>query len=1118
MYATLKKTVWLFVLLIWTGTAGAQSGKLDGAYLCGINGQCVYTQLIPQRYELVITTECGAWHDQLKADNPDVTTFIYTSGTDNYTNPYPVDEGWYYAGREHAWLIQRCRELGYSPEILYMHYYENTVVSGFSIPGTYSSTVTDADSVSRVPVYLGYYSGNGVGRMLVNFSHPITRQLQIEYAKKAWTDPNAGEDWPATSYWDGYYLDNWVANELDPGMGQIGSVTSGGRLAEHPTHSVIYSSESINWYQQQQHQFCRELRDTLHNGAAWSPDGKPKYLCANIANTWIDDFADPEICGLDYLNMEFQYSPMRSSRYALLAAYSRDSACYTNGSHTIYVSLQTMQPSSGSGTVTQSEALYDNLAWYYITRGPNTYLYQYHQAPSTYYLDAATTVWDSLTWRGCMDYDVGASLGRYSALQSGTDPTGQSYIVYQREYSNVLVLMRARGAWNENVTTQTAVTINLPTPYREVRVDGSLGPLSTTFSLRNGRGLILAKTGGGETQIIPPSPSSPTGGAVIQTLQPALVVNNAYDPDSRALQYQFQLDGDGDFAGGDLIQSTPGEISFPSGSTTGWTVSQQLSDGSSYYWRCRVMTTSGEYATSEWSSAVSFSVALPPTNDCPAAPTASSPANGAVTTNKNPSLVVVNAADNDGDALTYQFAVGTDAAVSNVIASVSGVAQGSGSTAWAVSPGLTSGLIYYWHARAFDGQCYGSWSSTFSLTISGTNSPPPTPVGLSPADGDTVTTQVVTLIANNVVDPEGDPVWFQFLVYEDGQIIDVEDYIPQSGGSTTSWQPNVSLTPSNDYTWRVQCHDLAAYSTWSPHYAFVYGSNQPPPTPVPISPLDGDTIITRNVSLRLSNVADPEGGDVTYNFEVWADAGLTVLVEKATGVRPGPSYTVWQTLFTSENKTRYWWRGCSDDGIECSPLTAPQEFLVSWLVVDVEGISPSLVSPVDGATVESLRPEFRVHVPVEAIGEQCELAIAADREFTRIEAYSGEIDVAELDLSWILESDLASGKSYYWRARLVGGDWSETAAFVVEPDIHFAPNPYVLSDGGMVTIYNVPSGAEVQVYTISGRLVAMLTNENRNELIWDPTNGKGERLAPGVYLFTVRSAGVNAQGKFVIAP
>ena len=49
----------------------------------------------------------------------------------------------------------------------------------------------------------------------------------------------------------------------------------------------------------------------------------------------------------------------------------------------------------------------------------------------------------------------------------------------------------------------------------------------------------------------------------------------------------------------------------------------------------------------------------------------------------------VEATDPDGDVLTYQFAIGTDGAVSNVIASASGVAQGAGSTAWTLTSNAT---------------------------------------------------------------------------------------------------------------------------------------------------------------------------------------------------------------------------------------------------------------------------------------------------------------------------------------------------------------------------------------------------------------------------------------------
>jgi len=39
---------------------------------------------------------------------------------------------------------------------------------------------------------------------------------------------------------------------------------------------------------------------------AWSPDGKTKYLAGNIANTWLDDFYNPAVSGLDYLGLEYQ--------------------------------------------------------------------------------------------------------------------------------------------------------------------------------------------------------------------------------------------------------------------------------------------------------------------------------------------------------------------------------------------------------------------------------------------------------------------------------------------------------------------------------------------------------------------------------------------------------------------------------------------------------------------------------------------------------------------------------------------------------------------------------------------------------------------------------------------
>ncbi len=952
MSTTLRNVIFMCCITLLPVVTQAQSGRLDGAYLCGIDGSCVYTPLIAERYELVVSAECGAWHDQLKADNPNIVTFLYTSGTDNYTTPSSAESGWYFGPREHAWLKRRCQELGYSPEILYVHYYEDTEVSGHFIPGTYSTTITDADSVSRTPVYLGYYSGSGIGRILVNFSHPITRQLQIEYAKKAWTDPNAGTDWPQSSTWDGLYLDNWMANELHPGMGQIGVVASGGRLAEHPTLAVIGSTESINWYQQAEHQFARALRDTLHNAAAWSPDGKAKYLAANIANSWIDDFYNPNIAGLDYLLQEYQYNPVRSYSSQVRDAYRRDSACYANGVHTLYCALQTTTPSSGSGTLTTGEAMLGNLAWYYVTRSANTYMYQMHANPSNYWIDVGATNWDAITWSGCMEFDVGTAVGKYTTFATGTDPVGWSYTIYQREYSNALVFLRARGQWNEDVTPQTAVTINLPTAYRQLLPDGTQGPLTTTFSLKNGCGLILVKQGGGQTQISPPSPVSPANGAYVQTLQPTLTVNNAYDPESRSLRYEFQLDANGDFIGTDLIVSQSGQVTSPSPTTRAWAVPQALLDGWPYYWRSRVVTTSGDLDSSSWCTTYGFTVALPGPNNCPGLPTLSSPANGSQTPDNTPTLTITNAVDIDGDVLTYDLQVGTSAAMTTIVASTAGQAQGSGTTSWTVNTTLNDGQTYYWRARSNDGECTGNWTGVYSFGISVENQPPPGPVGAFPVDGDTIGLGGLILTVNNVVDPEGNDVTFQFLLYRNGQLVDYNTTVPQSGGSTTSWSPSVAPQVGVMYTWRAQSRDAYAYGGWSPVYAFCCANqveNQAPPAPQPYTPQDGDTIIGQSVILEINNVIDPDGDAVTYDFEVYADAGLTNLVVSAGQRPPGVTRTSWPASFTPGQGASYWWRARAADAELSGAWSQVQDFMIATVTASVPPTAEFSGSPLSGA-------------------------------------------------------------------------------------------------------------------------------------------------------------------------
>jgi hypothetical protein len=98
-----------------------------------------------------------------------------------------------------------------------------------------------------------------------------------------------------------------------------------------------------------------------------------------------------------------------------------------------------------------------------------------------------------------------------------------------------------------------------------------------------------------------------------------------------------------------------------------------------------------------------------------AAPAAKSPVGGALTDSRKPSLTVTNAAASGNvGTVTYQFEVSevNSFPADSRSSSVSGVAQGDGSTSWQPPSELIPGFTYYWHARATNGSITTDWSKT----------------------------------------------------------------------------------------------------------------------------------------------------------------------------------------------------------------------------------------------------------------------------------------------------------------------------------------------------------------------------------------------------------------------
>jgi len=146
----------------------------------------------------------------------------------------------------------------------------------------------------------------------------------------------------------------------------------------------------------------------------------------------------------------------------------------------------------GSKPTTDPELQIATLAYYYLLADPTrTFLMFYGgfrpSAPwETVWVPAATT-------------NVGQPLGAMKVMQAGKDPanTALDYRVFGREYQNALTLYKPLSYTLQkgtgNTADNTATTMELNGNYRILNADGTLGPIITQISLKNGTGAVLMK-------------------------------------------------------------------------------------------------------------------------------------------------------------------------------------------------------------------------------------------------------------------------------------------------------------------------------------------------------------------------------------------------------------------------------------------------------------------------------------------------------------------------------------------------------------------------------------------------------------------------------------------------
>ncbi len=385
---------------------------------------------------------------------------------------------------------------------------------------------------------------------------------------------------------------------------------------------------------------------------------------------------------------------------------------------------------------------------------------------------------------------------------------------------------------------------------------------------------------------------SPLFGDQVDTLLPTLTIENSTVEPIIPLQYVFEVYTDAALTALLLSETVDEQL----GLTTSYSLTQNVQENTHYYWRARAYD---GMLYSEWVNGEFFvnSVA-----EAPGDFTVSSPADGGDVATLTPILVVNNAADPDGDALTYVFEVFEDIAMSVEVVSSPPLAAGaSGSTQWQVNDVLEDEVIFYWQVTATDASGLSSVTPPATFFVNLENDPPSGLSVLSPEDGAEVDSIDVVLHVNPASDPDNASLLYEF---ELDTVNTFDGPERQSSGLVSALSFEVSeLEEDALYYWRARASDGFAQSEWVQASFRVNATNLAPPMPTVANPGDGAWVATVLPTLSVNPIADPDGDDINYQFEIYSDEALMVLVD--TEVSATESWLLTSPL---EDNRWYYWR------------------------------------------------------------------------------------------------------------------------------------------------------------------------------------------------------------------
>lgn len=480
----------------------------------------------------------------------------------------------------------------------------------------------------------------------------------------------------------------------------------------------------------------------------------------------------------------------------------------------------------------------------------------------------------------------------------------------------------------------------------------------------------------------------------------------------------------------------------------------------------------------------------------------------------NPTFVVVNGSDPDGDALTYEFQLyNTDK--TELITSASGITEGTGTTSWTIPESIPSNTTYFWRARCFDGQANSPWSAWSDY------SPPIWEGGYIPSPGSIINNASPTLSIHNGDDPSGDVLTYEFELFDSAGVTLVASALNITEGDYyTSWKVPLGLDDSTTYLWHGRCTDGMEYSQWSDlsDFTIIIGSdrNNPPSVPFHASPLDNGTIITLPIELTVDNSLDNENDDITYDFFLYSDASLNQLEEEQLNVAQTANQTSAAFSITPYDGQRLWWRVRASDGVDTSALTTATSFTYTTLGTGGKDNIPVAAIPENGSVI-NVRQPILVAQNISVSGDNnYYFQLASESDFyDPIETSEAIPEEAGTQTRWQVTSELETGQTYYWRVRINYNSFSDVSSFTIGSKIIAYPNPVSFLNGNDVTFQLPEEPVDLLIQSVSGETV-LVKNGISGEWHWNGYNQSGNMVSVGVYSWFIRNSDQN--GKIVVKP